>query len=80
MGNQYCNRLQPAITLQSTGRIRPAAARAARALVVAVEMLGAGARFVPLGDNHQLLAELANDPRRVGLCAAGPAHPEGPKV
>jgi|HubBroStandDraft_3_1064219.scaffolds.fasta_scaffold1719860_2 hypothetical protein len=67
MGNQYCKRLQPAITLRSTGRIRPAAARAARALGVALEMLGADARFVPLGDNCQLLAELANETRRARL-------------
>jgi hypothetical protein len=64
MDNQYCNRLQPAIALRPIDRIRPAAARAGRALGVTLAMLGAGTRFVPLGDNRQLLAELANAARR----------------
>jgi hypothetical protein len=64
MDTHYCNRLQPAIAQLPTGRIRPAAARAGRALGVALAMLGAGARFVPLGDNRQLLAELPNAVRR----------------
>jgi len=44
--------------------MRPAAARAGRALGVALAMLGAGSRFVPLGDNRQLLAEVADAARR----------------
>jgi hypothetical protein len=64
MDNHDRNRLLRAITLRPTDRMRPAAARAGRALGVALAMLGAGSRFVPLGDNRQLLAEVADAARR----------------
>ena len=37
---------------------RASLARAARKLRVAVQMVGAGAQFIPLGDNRTLLTEL----------------------
>jgi LmbE family N-acetylglucosaminyl deacetylase len=38
---------------------RASLARAARKLGVAIQMVGAGAQFIPLGDNRRLLNELS---------------------
>jgi hypothetical protein len=67
MDNHHVKRPQPAFTLWPMVRIGPAAARAGRALGVAPAMLGAGKRLVPLGDNRQLLAELAARLREANL-------------
>jgi hypothetical protein len=68
MDNYDCNRPQPAITLRPLERIGSAAARAGRAIGVALAMLGAGTVFVPLGDNRELLAVLVARVRAARPC------------
>jgi hypothetical protein len=73
MDNYNCNRPQPAIALRPLDRIGSAAARGGRALGVALAMLGAGTVFIPLGDNRQLLAELAARVRATRPCTPNSA-------